>query len=1318
MFFRTQTSLILFLVASFVLASGCSFGPPQSQSVTVTFPQASAEASRFGISHRRSTSSSPQSLNDFTCFAVNVSGSGIAPTPDSSFSCKVAGSALPSIFVGFQPTSGGSITVLVPAGPARTIQLLGIQTTNGTCPAATDMLASSSEFTSGKTTYPYQLGAATADITGDTMITLTASFSPKSPVFAFGDGSCLSTTTATSSSGGTNVAPTFTLVTPNPSATASAYSIATLTGTSGAVASGGNVLLNLYLNDASCASGNLVGSFTIAPSSAYTMTTSSLVAGGDGLKKFFYTSVDPATGNVAQSCTATGLSYTFQQTPKISFSRMGYTLLETGGTPVGTPVTLWRDVCGVTSTISISNTSVTATSGTNFVSTSHTYSFASNNCNSTFTIPASDFSISNQSTSADIFFRSAIQGISGGAAAVQNQVAQINIIGSGTSANTGYMFVQPLFTVPLGATSASLVVQKIGGTNAASNVSINFVDGSAQGGTDYNNASQTINFPVGAAEYTVTVPITSSSGKNVSFDAKLVNPSVNTSLRTLSIAKVRIMNEANSGCVSTNAPFGNSGSGVGSSASNPYLVCSLTQLLNVSTYPSSYFKLEADLIANASLGTLGTFSAGFNGNEHIIDGFTYNGLGLFASVGSNTAINIQISNLNLLNVLMTNSMSGNSGGILAGSVTSGNYSPSFENDLVTGSLNPTSATSDTGMLIGNTTAAPSGHTNTFTISNCLTYGSLNVPIAAGFVAGMVGNYTEQGLGSIVMMHDYNMVNVTAMPNANNRGTAGVLGENTPYSVELLNDLENRGTISALGSSYGSDVGGIIGMDYPGATYTLANSTNYGFVYGAANNVGGLIGYSTLFPATHAVITNSANYGSISGTAYVGGLFGELSPNRGSNVYYGIYNVTNGGTIMASSGIAGGIIGAFTIASNSYSGDSITISGSVNNGAINAPTYVGGIAGQIFFGNYSTGGNFAYLTLNTNNGSLNTSGNDVGGLIGDFESSSLNNAALSITHSSSSSLAAIVASTSATGIGGIIGYQYTSAGISPALYLDHLDCASFISQGSSYIGGIVGYSFHSNAGSFILSNSTFEGIMNPSATSNMIGGLIGSMQNSAGAFSLIHSNNSGTISTGSSTNSSMIGGLIGMAYLANAVSSTILNSYVGPSNANGNGGNVTGGYEMGGLIGYLSDNAGSDTMTIQDSYVGKSVIDAVNGGTTGGFIGNVYNGGTTLTINLNRIYNSSSMPGAVYGEIALITGATTTTNCSSALWYQDTGVNTSVNSSNSSTACNGSYRTGTALETSATFSAVDGTWTFGGSSPWNSLVTGQFPTLAGFPNVFP
>ena len=233
----------------------------------------------------------------------------------------------------------------------------------------------------------------------------------------------------------------------------------------------------------------------------------------------------------------------------------------------------------------------------------------------------------------------------------------------------------------------------------------------------------------------------------------------------------------------------------------------------------------------------------------------------------------------------------------------------------------------------------------------------------GFVGGIAGRFSE------VMASDVTNTGAIGMRNSAGNYIGGISGQITNLSV--IENVTNEGTVSGL-----SNIGGISG--YIGAGSELKDSVNEstgiitgneslggivaysggGFVVGCDNKasvtstggtgeyIGGIIGNNSnqwspeINTFSNAVVMDCTNTGAISGTNYIGGIWG--------NVYAAdIVSCTNSGRVTATGDAAGGIGGHVT--------DASVIQNSTNSGAVTAKTRAGGIAGYL--------GDLVYASIN-------------------------------------------------------------------------------------------------------------------------------------------------------------------------------------------------------------------------------------------------------------------------------------------------------------------------------------------------------------------
>ena len=189
-----------------------------------------------------------------------------------------------------------------------------------------------------------------------------------------------------------------------------------------------------------------------------------------------------------------------------------------------------------------------------------------------------------------------------------------------------------------------------------------------------------------------------------------------------------------------------------------------------------------------------------------------------------------------------------------------------------------------------------------------------------------GNYVGGFFGWINTTAAVNLTNLTN--NATITGVdhvGGIAGQTTGSGT--LSGLVNSKVISG-----GNYVGGLFGELGTGFTGTLTASTNNATVSGKANYVGGVVGIHH-----KGTIQNCVNKGAVNGVSNVGGITGRSATNI-SNTAITVKYCMNNGTITASNGYAGGVIGYYSPGSASLSATYL-----YNFGSVSGSTY-GGIIG--------------------------------------------------------------------------------------------------------------------------------------------------------------------------------------------------------------------------------------------------------------------------------------------------------------------------------------------------------------------------------------
>ncbi|MCM2322107.1 MAG: Ig-like domain-containing protein [Oligoflexia bacterium] len=167
-------------------ASGCSLQMEEQARVRVSFPAAPAPASALPSPLRFDNGSNallgtaaPSTLDEFTCFGINVTGPEISVNPAIP-SCGAAELPYPGVIGGLAPVAGGSLEVLVPSGAERVFQLFAVQS-RGTygCPAITDAVVG--QFGGVDIDVPVEIGRVTANVFGDTTLEIKAAYDPAAP---------------------------------------------------------------------------------------------------------------------------------------------------------------------------------------------------------------------------------------------------------------------------------------------------------------------------------------------------------------------------------------------------------------------------------------------------------------------------------------------------------------------------------------------------------------------------------------------------------------------------------------------------------------------------------------------------------------------------------------------------------------------------------------------------------------------------------------------------------------------------------------------------------------------------------------------------------------------------------------------------------------------------------------------------------------------------------------------------------------------------------------------------------------------------------
>ena len=360
-------------------------------------------------------------------------------------------------------------------------------------------------------------------------------------------------------------------------------------------------------------------------------------------------------------------------------------------------------------------------------------------------------------------------------------------------------------------------------------------------------------------------------------------------------------------------------------------------------------------------------------------------------------------------------------------------------------------------------------------------------------------------------------------------------------------------------SLGAFVGGIAGE----AWGNFNSCENHAKIYAPKSEcVGGIAGYThKTFTFTSENLTNTAE---ITGTNYVGGIFGQMI-NNNSDAVTATYTMTlnaykNSGNVTASGSYAAGIIAYLYTddygyhSYNGYDGQVIVyMNYPENTGNVTGEYYVGGIFGyartDAYDSNVIGAKSSAHLTANA----------IIGGIAGYEETLHLE-----IPSNEGSAITALgtylnTDNTKRAWIGGYIGYSNNS-NVTGAINNVAIDYSSPLNMGVE-IGGICGVS-----SGIVKDCQNNARIYAPGV--ERVGGICG-IQCKAYSYDIINLANTGDI-----TGTDQVGGIFGR--LVNENSDANSSTYTMQLKKLTNSGNVTGGsdgtgYYVGGICGYLYTN---------------------------------------------------------------------------------------------------------------------------------------------------
>lgn len=421
----------------------------------------------------------------------------------------------------------------------------------------------------------------------------------------------------------------------------------------------------------------------------------------------------------------------------------------------------------------------------------------------------------------------------------------------------------------------------------------------------------------------------------------------------------------------------------------------------------------------------------------------------------------------------------------------------------------------------------------------------------------VGGIAGTNAGTITAQNQSNLINRGSITGQNYVG--GVAGENIGTIEYVKNDVNLYVKDDTKTAQYFGGVAGINGRvdatsttEDETATGTITSATNEGDVVAEnAQYVGGIVGWNT--SQGKLVGMGNSNEGTVIGGSYVGGVIGKNDAAIGSKGSAQV-GITNEGTVIATKGGAGGLIGENNAA---ITNTVMTNRGEVHGNNTNDGSGTGGLIGT-----NNKGGDITYSSLINEVTGTVTGTNNVGGLIG------VNKA-------------------------DITGGRYTVAGEDAGMYINKIYNNGVINVGTygdtdkdgdyefkvgtgSNIGGLIG----DNKGSLTAGYNT--GAINASGSTN-VGGIAGSNSGKIDqVFNTVitaDGKNTGTITGGTN-----VGGLVGNN------SGTLSNAY----NTTG----VTGDYKFGNAV-------GNNTGEITNIYASNTTGILIGAGYENGKVYNAY-----------------------------------------------------------------------------------------------------------------
>lgn len=454
----------------------------------------------------------------------------------------------------------------------------------------------------------------------------------------------------------------------------------------------------------------------------------------------------------------------------------------------------------------------------------------------------------------------------------------------------------------------------------------------------------------------------------------------------------------------------------------------------------------------------------------------------------------------------------------------------------------------------------------------------------------VGGIAGTNAGTITAQNQSNLINRGSITGQNYVG--GVAGENIGTIEYVKNDVNLYVKDDTKTAQYFGGVAGINGRvddetttDVNEAvTGTITSATNEGDVVAEnAQYVGGIVGWNT--SQGKLVGMGNSNEGTVIGGSYVGGVIGKNDAAIGSKGSAQV-GITNEGTVIATKGGAGGLIGENNAA--------ITNTVMINRGEVHGNNTNDGSGTGGLIGTNNENGDITYSSLINEATGTVTGTNNVGGLIG------VNKADITGGRDT----------VEAEDAGMYINKIYNNGVINVGTYKDENGDGKYVfdEQDGNNIGGLIG----DNQGSLTAGYNT--GAINASGSKN-VGGIAGS---NSGTIDQVF--NTIMVKPGSNQDVAIKGGT-NVGGLVGNNSGILSNAYNTTSEVKGNAastGNLVG--TNSGTVQYVygvaKDLIGSGTGSIKNYYVIDGSDKWLQEGTYEDF---------TFGANGWKIYNGSTLP---------------------------------------------------------------------------------------------